>query len=258
MRQAGPTRRQTTAADAAPNRRPTIAARPLRALRPPWLPMLALLVAFPGAAAPGGSIYACVDASGKRLTADRPIAECGNREQRQLNADGSVRTVLEPTMTANERAEAEAAARRAALERAARLDALRRDRNLMIRFPNEAVHQRAREAALATLRQSVHASEKRIGELARERKTLLDEAEFYRGKTPPAKLQHALEANNAGVEAQRALMQNQQAETLRINALFDAELQRLRRLWGGVRPGSMGALPAAAPVSEPSHEAARP
>ncbi|OYX12745.1 MAG: DUF4124 domain-containing protein, partial [Acidovorax sp. 32-64-7] len=29
-----------------------------------------------------GSIYTCVDRQGRRLTADRPIAECLDREQR--------------------------------------------------------------------------------------------------------------------------------------------------------------------------------
>ena len=245
-RQAG-RRQQTTSAAAA--------LRGLPAARPVRLPALALLLALCAAVAQSGTIYTCVDPSGKRLTADRPIAECSNREQRQLNADGSVRRVVGPSPTADERAAAEAAERRAARERAAQSDALRRDRNLVIRFPDEAAHQRAREAALAHLRQSVQVSEKRNAELARERKTLLDEAEFYRGKELPLRLQQALQANDAGVEAQRALMQNQQAETLRINALFDAELQRLRRLWAGARPGSMGVLPAATAVSGPSQKA---
>ena len=35
-------------------------------------------------------IYSCIDAHGKRITSDRPIPECAAREQRVLNADGSV------------------------------------------------------------------------------------------------------------------------------------------------------------------------
>ena len=88
-------------------------------------------------------IYSCTNASGKTLTSDRPIAECANRDQRVLNADGSVRMVVPPTPTADERAEAEAADRRAAAERAAQQDAIRRDRNLVTRFPNEPAHRRA-------------------------------------------------------------------------------------------------------------------
>lgn len=37
----------------------------------------------------GGGIYACTDASGRRITADRPIASCVDREQRVLGNTGS-------------------------------------------------------------------------------------------------------------------------------------------------------------------------
>ena len=38
-------------------------------------------------------------------------------------------------------------------------------------------------------------------------------------------------------------MQNQQTEIVRINALYDAELARLKKLWGGAPAGSLGPLP---------------
>jgi len=38
----------------------------------------------------------------------------------------------------------------------------------------------------------------------------------------------------------------QQSEVGRISALFDAELARLRKLWGGAEPGSLGPLPQSA------------
>ena len=227
-----------------------------RAAEPRWLLALALACAgAPGLAATGG-IYSCVDANGKKLTSDRPIAECTNREQRLLNADGSVRKVIPPTLTADERAEAEAAERRAAAERAAQQDAVRRDRNLMIRFPNEPAHQRAREAALDDVRKAVRSSEERLRLLAAERKPLLDEAEFYADRTLPAKLKQALDGNEAAVEAQRALVQNQHAEEVRINNLYDVELERLKRLWAGAPPGSMGVLPVPAAASAPRKAAA--
>ncbi len=187
-------------------------------------------------------IYSCVDASGKRLTSDRPIAECATRDQRVLNPDGSVRKVLPPTPTADERAEQEARDRQAAAARSAQQDAVRRDRNLTTRFPNEAAHTKARVAALDDVRKAVQLSERRVALLASERKPLMDEAEFYLGKPLPAKLKQQLDANDATTEAQRTLIQNQQAEVVRINALFDAELARLRKLWAGAPAGSMGVL----------------
>jgi len=202
-------------------------------------------------------IYSCIDAGGKKLTSDRPIAECANREQKLLNADGSVRQIVPPTPTSDERAEAEAAEHRAAAERAAQLDAIRRDRNLMVRFPNEAAHRRAREAALDDVRKAVRTSEERLKLLAVERKPLLDDAEFYADRPLPAKLKQALDANDAAVAAQRTLVQNQQAEIIRIDNLYDVELKRLKRLWNGAQPGSMGVLAVpASPAASMPHKAA--
>ena len=209
------------------------------------------------AAAAPGQIYSCVDANGNKLTSDRPIPACANREQRVLNADGSLRQVVPPTPTADERAEMEAAERRAAIERAAQRDAVRRDRNLLTRFPDEAAHQRAREAALDDVRNAVRNSEARLKALAAERKPLLDEAEFYVGRELPPKLRGQLDANDAAVEAQRTLVANQEAEIVRINKLYDVELERLKRLWAGAQPGSMGSLPAVPPLRPASAPAGR-
>lgn len=197
----------------------------------------------------GQGIYTCIDDKGRRLTADRPIAECRGKEQQVLNRDGSVRSVLPPTLTAEERAEADARERRAAELRAAQTDAIRRDRNLMVRYPNEAKHQTAREASLDTVRLAMKATEIRLRELAAERKPLHDEAEFYQGKPLPPKLRAALDANDAGLDAQRSAAANQEAELDRINKLYDAELDRLRRLWAGAQPGSLGPLQPVKPSS---------
>jgi hypothetical protein len=205
--------------------------------------------------APDGGIYTCTDASGRRLTSDRPIPECVHREQQLLNRDGSLRAVVPPTLTPDERAEKEARDRKAAEARAAQQDAIRRDRNLMLRFPNEAAHQRAREAAAEPVRLAIRNTEHRLRELAAERKPLLNEAEFYPGRPLPPGLRQQIDANDAAMEAQRSLAANQVAELDRINALYDTELERLRRLWGGALPGSLGPLPAAAAVPRPAARA---
>jgi hypothetical protein len=211
-----------------------------------------LLMATAGMAAaqagakPGAQIYTCVDANGKRLTSDRPIPECNAKEQRVLNRDGSVKGVVGPSMTADERAAFEARQAEEARERAVRGESLRRDRNLLQRFPNEAAHQKARELALDDPRKGLKRSEQRLEMLTKERKPLLDEAEFYAGKQMPAKLKQQIDANEASADAQRTLIVNQRAEIVRINELYDAELERLRKLWGGAQPGTLGALPPAA------------
>lgn len=199
---------------------------------------------LPAWAASSGTIFTCVTADGRRLTSDRLINECNEREQRILNPDGSLRAIVPPAMSPEERTAHEARQRKLAAERAAQQDAVRRDRNLMLRYRDESAHQLARDAALDDVKKSMQLSERRIGELAKERKPLLDEAEFYKGKALPAKLKQQLDANEAATEAQRVLIENQKAELVRVNKLYDQELARLKRLWAGTPPGSLDASPA--------------
>jgi hypothetical protein len=238
-------------------------------LRP--LLLAALVVAGPQAArageVPGRPIIQC-ELNGKKVTSDRPIPECVNKEQRELNPDGSLKRIIPPTPTADEVAAKEEKEREAKLEFAARSDAVRRDRNLMQRFPDEAAHRKARENALGELRISAKGSSTRIAELMVERKKLDDEKQFYVNehvnKPLPSQLKQKIDANDASLEAQRSLAQNQVAETDRINALYDAELARLRKLWSGAQPGSLGPLPgtqqtaaAAKPLPTPAAVSAR-
>ncbi len=241
---------------------------PQRSTRP-LLSLLSLLLACAGstmvakpavaqAATPMAGIYTCTDDRNRRLTADRPIAECTGREQQILNRDGSLKAILPATMTAEERARREARERATAEERAARSDAVRRDRNLIQRYPNEDAHRRSRESALDTARLAVRAGETRLRELAAERKPLLEEAEFYLGKSLPGKLRAAIDANDAASEAQRAATDSLQAEMGRINRLYDAELERLRRLWAGEPAGSFSSGGAGSGLSSASGPARLP
>jgi hypothetical protein len=154
-------------------------------------------------------------------------------------------------LTADERAAQEAAERSRALRATADADAVRSDRNLRARYPNEPAHQRAREAALDDFKRTLQLSQLRLDALAVERKPLQEEAEFYAGRQMPSLLKQQLDANEAAVEAQRVLLVNQQAESTRINATFDAELVRLRAMWAGGKPGAL-------PVALPSAKASAP
>jgi len=213
---------------------------------------LAAAQAPKGASAPAG-IYTCTDDKGRRLTSDRPIPDCTHKEQRVLNQDGSLKAVRPPTLTLEERAAKEALERKAAEARAAQADAVRRDRNLMSRYPDQAAHDKARMAALDTVKLAMRASSLRLEALGLDRKPLLDEAEFYAGKPLPIALKSLLDANDAAFAAQRSAMQTQEAELARINRLYDAELAHLKRLWAGAQPGSLPQpAPAPAAASRPA------
>ena len=233
---------------------------PLKARRPiSWVMLLLLGCAAPwlhaqGSPAPASAaaIYTCTDDQGRRITSDRPIASCTAKEQRILNKDGSLKAIYPPILTADERAAKEAEERRQAELRAAQADAVRRDRNLLARYPNEARHHKAREAALDTVRAAMKSTEQRLRDLDKARKPLLAEAEFYPGRPLPPKLRSEIDANDAASAAQRQAALNQEAELERVNRLYDTELARLKQLWAGAAPGSLGPIAApdgAAPVA---------
>jgi hypothetical protein len=238
----------------------------LTAVRPLSLATLLLLgsaapwLQAQGNAAPASAaaIFTCIDDQGRRITADRPIASCATREQRVLNKDGSLRMVHPPTLTADERAAKEAQERKQAELRALQADAVRRDRNLLARYPTEAPHRKAREAALDTVRLAMRTTEIRLGELAAERKPLLSEAEFYLGKPLPPKLRGQLDANDAATAAQRESALTQDAELERVNRLYDAELARLKLLWAGAVPGSLGPISAQQTATPVASSASNP
>ena len=224
----------------------------------PWRLLLAVAFALlvgPTAqaqqSAPGG-IYTCTDDKGRRLTSDRPIAECTSKDQQILNRDGSVKGVHPPVPTAEERAEREARERKANAERMAHMEAVRRDKNLMARYRDEAAHRKAREAALESVRLAIKATADRLKELKAERVPLNNEAEFYKGKPLPPKLKTQIEANDTAVEAQRDAATNQQSELDRVNRIYDGELSRLQKLWAGAVPGTLGPITTPAPKASAS------
>jgi hypothetical protein len=141
------------------------------------------------------------------------------------------------------------ARRQASAERMAQLEATRRDRICC----SATRRGRARKGpgALDTVRQAIKATELRMRELEAERVPLMNEAEFYKGKRLPPKLKGQIEANDTAMDAQRQATVTQQAELQRVNRIYDTELSRLRRLWSGVPPGSMGSI-------EPPENGARP
>jgi hypothetical protein len=148
-------------------------------------------------------------------------------------------------MTPEQRAAAEERRRQLERQETARKDAIRRDRNLMHRYPDEATHARARANALEVVQRVIGGAERQLAELATERKGLDAEAEFYKSRRLPARLKGQIDANDAQQQAQRDVIQAQQTELSRINGLYDAELQRLRRLWAGAPPGSLETEPPA-------------
>ena len=178
-------------------------------------------------------VYTCTDAKGRKLTADRPIPECTDREQKVLNPSGTVKAKVGPTLTTQEKANQEFKEKREIEERNKTLDERRRDRALMTRYPNRDVHDGERGEALAQVNVVIQAAKTRVAELSRQRVAIDDEMEFYK-KDPakaPAYVRRQQEENIQSQAVQKRFIDEQEAEIRRVNVRFDDELVRLRQLW---------------------------
>ena len=227
-------------------------------MRARCLPLLVGALAAAGVLAPawaqpiGPSIYTCIDARGQRHTSDRPIMECLDREQKELKRDGTVRRVIGPAMTAQERAAFEERERKLAEERQRQVDEKRALRALLARYPSQAAHDAERVKALRAVQDVIAAGQRRIVDLEEQRHRLQLETEFYKDASKwPAKLKRQIEENEQQIAAQQRFIESQGEEKKRIDTLFDDELARLKVLWAQLGPstatsGAGGVAPAGA------------
>jgi hypothetical protein len=182
---------------------------------------------------PVGGIYTCVDAKGRKLTSDRPIADCIDRVQRELNPSGTLRRQIGPSLTAEERNRLEEQEKLQAVQAAREAEEKRRDRALLTRYPDRAAHDKERTEALAQVDEVMKAATKRIGELAAQRKSIDAELEFYKGdpsKAPPY-VRRQIDENDRSTVVQKRFIAEQEGEKKRVNSRFDEELVKLKQLW---------------------------
>jgi hypothetical protein len=205
----------------------------------PRIAALALVALVVGAAqaqtstAPSPAIYSCTDSRGRTITADRPVPDCIDREQRELNPSGTTRRRIEPTYTAREQAERDDRARQAQLATSRLREERHRERALLMRYPNAKAHDRERGEALVQIDAVIKAARQRRGELTDERKKIDDELEFYKDDVSkaPAALRGKLDDNTQSMSVQNRFIGAQEDEKRRVNARFDEERARLRELW---------------------------
>lgn len=185
-----------------------------------------------------GGIYTCVDSQGHKLTSDRPIAQCTDRSQTVLNPSGTVRATVGPSLSAKEQEALDKQARREAEERIRLEDEKRRDKALVMRYPNSAAHEKERKEAIDGINTVLVAANQRVSELTKQRGKIDDEMEFYK-KDPtraPAYLRRALEENTQSMAVQQRFIAEQKKEIQRVNMRFDEELVRLKVLWVKAAP----------------------
>jgi hypothetical protein len=192
------------------------------------LAALATLAALPGGV--GAQLYVCTTPSGRTLTGDLPPPECQNVQIRELNRDGSVRRIIEPPLTPEQRKkrEEEEKARRER-ERSAQ-EQLRKDRALLEAYASEDEIESARDRVLAERQALIDRATQQLKEYQMDRKRLEDESEFYVKRSLPEKLKRGLADNTELQAQQKRQIEEIRADMQRINERYDADLRRYREL----------------------------
>jgi hypothetical protein len=194
---------------------------------------IALLVGF-GLLLPALStqaqIYSCKDASGKVISSDRPIPECARADMRVLNADGSVKQVIPAPMSAEQRARAAEEQKRADDARRAAEEQKRRDRALLQAYKTEQDLADTYIRQLSAPLQAIKASHARIKSLSVDIDRILQEGEFYKGKSWPVQLRRKLAEVAAGIESENRAIAERADDIARLNEKFAEERARYRVL----------------------------
>jgi len=177
--------------------------------------------------------YKCVDGTWAKFS-QREIPNCHGVHTMTTPGGWEV-LVPPPNMTFAERRAYDECVRK--LDSVGRPDpAVERASAMLLRYPDEAAHQKARLQALERPREAVGRAEVKVGILWDERERLEVETAQYVGHPLPSDLKQKLEANDALATSERQRLQKLSAEVASVDARFDAELAQLKELWRRTPP----------------------
>lgn len=196
----------------------------------PELRVLAFVCAWLLTTAAEAQLFVCTDAKGRTYSGDRPPQECGERQVRELRGDGSVRRVIEPPLTPEQKATRAAEEKRQKEEAERKRETMRKDLALLEAYANELEIEETRNRALASRMAMVERAKNRIEEHQRERKKVDQEAEFYSKRELPERLKRSYQLIDSLVRSEEKIIVNATADMNRVNERFDNDLKRFREL----------------------------
>ncbi len=174
-----------------------------------------------------GKVYKCVDPKTHEVTLSQ--TECADARSPSM---AETAAGIEAARVAKNDADSLESARRA-------------DRQLLKRFPDEALHRRAEAAELDGVIRNIRLTMRRYDELAARRKPLDVEAAFHATGTMPATLRRAISDSDGSFNGLVDTFHGQERSVADIVARYRGERQRLLKLLAGASAGSMGLLDAA-------------
>ena len=194
-------------------------------MRKTVLPLLVLLAV--GSAQAASEFYCCQDpANGRRVCGDTLPEQCRGRAYRILDSGGNIVKEVGAPLSPEQKAELILEnKRRKQLEDAGR-EQRRRDQALLDTYTTAEDIDLAQKKAEADVNLAIQATNERIATAQKKRKKFADEAEFYKKKALPPKLEKDLRAIDHEIRLQQELIALKQKEFDTIKAKYDADRKR--------------------------------
>lgn len=174
----------------------------------------------------------CCDIDGKRTCGDPPPAQCLSKAKTVFGKGGASKEVEAP-LTAEQQAAREAEAAHKAEEEKKVAEQERRDRALLASYSSESEIDAARDRALAVIEKNAAQAEARLDAAQKNQIKLNQEAEFYKGKPLPAKLQSGIRNNELELTSQKNIFAQKEADMQAVRTRYEAEKQRYMLLKRG-------------------------
>jgi len=175
------------------------------------------------------SAFVCKPPGGSTIIRDDLPPECASVEIREINHDGSLKRIIPPPRTAEQR-KAEQDEERRRLECRQQNEAQKQaDEVLLKRYPMEDDLIAARDHALVNEKARIEQENQRLKELKQTRARLENEKASYKGRPMPDAMKAAFEANDSATAAAERQIEVIHSGT----GKFDADLERYRDLVKG-------------------------
>ncbi len=198
-----------------------------RALRLCAALAIGVIISLPSAA----RTFCCTDQKGKRLCGDILPAECETRAYKEFGKEG-IRNVEAP-LTAEQKAEREAAAARKQEQERQAAEQRRKDRALLNTYGGEKDIDLLRDRAVADLETAGKMNQDKYDAAIKRKARLEKELEFYTKKPVPANLKAEIKENETEIEAQKKAVDDRKKEIEATRARFEEDRKRYRELTQG-------------------------
>ncbi|MES2770515.1 MAG: hypothetical protein V4623_00795 [Pseudomonadota bacterium] len=202
---------------------------PIKTTKLPRLLVL-LLCAFSAQSVSAGTLFCCLDEHNKQVCGDPFPSSCYARGYREIGASGRTKRLVNPPLTAEQRTQRELAQKRQAEEETLIKEQQRKDQALLETYANEEEIETLRKRAEQEIKQSIQQIEEKLVTKRQERQTLENEAEFYKKRALPEKLEKSFNNLNGEVKLLLSVIDAKRKELEQIRIKYSEDQRRYIQL----------------------------